>query len=89
MSSSDGKLLRFLQDLTGSLERDELNPRQLQCIGEFFMSYQFQEQAIQDNDQTISDPLLFSKDELLKFLSLGWYVYQILLRKENLPNFNN
>ena len=80
----DDRLIVFLRTLTSSLERGELCPRQLQSIGEFFMSYQFQEQAALDSSGT--PPPRFSHAELVKFLSLGWYVYQVLLRQETLPD---
>jgi len=85
MTSTDERLITFLRDLTGALERGELCQRQLQSVGEFFMSYQFQERAAQDSDESAPDPPRFSRDELIKFLSLGWYVYQVLLQQETLP----
>ena len=50
------------------------------------MSYQFQEQASKDSDTSGLISENFSQKELLKFVSLGWYVYQVLLRKDNLIN---
>mgnify|MGYP001438776367 len=85
MTSTDEKLINFLRDLTGSLERGELCPRQLQSVGEFFMSYQFQDAAAQDGDESAPEPPRFSQAELIKFLSLGWYVYQIILQDGSLP----
>jgi len=78
----DERLIPFLRNLADSVEQSRLRPAQLQRIGEFFMAYQFQEQAA-SGDQGSPD---FSQDDLLKFLSLGWYVYQILLRQETLPD---
>ena len=86
MTSTDQRLITFLRDLTSSLERGELCQLQLQSVGEFFMSYQFQERAVQDSDESTPDPSRFSQAELIKFLSLGWYVYQVLLRQETLQN---
>ena len=85
MTTTDERLTTFLRDLTGALERGELCPRQLQSVGEFFMSYQFQERAAQDSDESAPPPPRFSQEELIKFLSLGWYVYQVLLNQETLP----
>jgi hypothetical protein len=49
------------------------------------MSYQFQEQALKDGEDTIvKDEYNFSQKELIKFVSLGWYVYQVLLRQDTL-----
>ena len=67
----DDKLIFFLRNLANSIESKKLLPRQIQSIGEFFMSYQFQEQAIKDNDNSLSNSLNFSSDDLLKFIILG------------------
>jgi hypothetical protein len=87
MTNTDERLVTFLRDLTGGLERGELCSRQLQSVGEFFMSYQFQEAASQD-DESLPPPPLFSQAELIKFLSLGWYIYQVLLRQDFLSGYD-
>ena len=86
MTIPDDKLITFLRDLTLSLENKKLCSRQLQRVGEFFMSYQFQEQAMQDKDESSPEPVKFSHAELIKFLSLGWYVYQVILQDGSLPS---
>ena len=50
------------------------------------MSYQFQERAAQDGDDSTPAPPRFSQAELIKFLSLGWYVYQVILQDRSLPS---
>jgi hypothetical protein len=85
-SESTEDLIPFLRKLADSIENKELEIQQLQSIGEFFMSYQFQEQASKDSDTSGLISENFSQKELLKFVSLGWYVYQVLLRKDNLIN---
>jgi len=82
-NDSDAKLIPFLRDLANSIERQQLLPKQTQIIGEFFMSYQFQEQAIRDNDNSTPPPSQFSHDDLLKFLTLGWYVYSVILNERS------
>jgi hypothetical protein len=85
------ELLTFLKNLTGALERGELCQRQLSKLGEFFLSYQFQEQVQKDIQTTEQDQNStkeqeeYTRSEMIKFLSLGWYVYQVLLRGETLP----
>jgi hypothetical protein len=81
---SGEKLIPFLRDLADSIERQDLPPRLLESIGDFFMSYQFQQQAIKDLDDSNKTQGRFSKDDLIKFFTLGWYVYQVLLRQESL-----
>ena len=79
--SSDEKLIDFLRELANSVENKQLNSKQLQSIGEFFMSYKFQEQAIRSLNYTDEDEDM-SEEELLKFISLGWYVYRIILKNK-------
>lgn len=76
MENTDERLLIFLKTLTSSLEKGELHPRQVQSIGEFFMTYQFQEKAVTVNNSQ------FNEVDLIKFITLGWYVYQVLLSEE-------
>jgi hypothetical protein len=77
------KLIPFLRNLADTLETQDLPPKLLESIGDFFMSYQFQEQAVKDSDESKIQPK-FNKEELIKFFTFGWYVYQVLLRKETL-----
>jgi len=83
-NESDTMLISFLRNLADSIEQRHLLPRQLQRIGDFFMSYKFQEQAIIDNDN--SEPQLkeFSKEELFKFIVLGWYIYCCILNNNEI-----
>lgn len=79
-------LIPFLRKLADSIENHQLLPQQLQRIGEFFMAYQFQEQAIRDGDTSESDDSLeFDQEELKKFLILGWYCYSVILKNKTLP----
>lgn len=83
MTEEDERLIPFLRNLADSIEKRQLLPRQLLSIGEFFMSYQFQEQAIKDNDNS-SQPLRFNNEDLLKFITMGWFVYCVILKGETL-----
>ena len=81
---SDDKLIPFLRNLADSIEKRELLPQQLQIIGEFFMKYQFQQQAIRDNDTSINPPSSeFHREDFIKFLILGWYIYSCILAEHN------
>lgn len=79
--NADASLIPFLRNLADSIENDRLLPRQLQHIGEFFMSYQFQEQAIRDGETNESPEHSFSKSELMKFIVMGWHIYSCILRE--------
>ena len=79
-SSADANLIPFLRNLADSIEKGNLLPKQLQKIGEFFMAYQFQEQAIKDLDVTDENiDKQFSKKELMKFIVMGWHIYSCIL----------
>ena len=64
-------LKEFLKSLTKSLEKNELDDTKISRISEFFMSYNFQDQTNEEEE--------FQDEELVKFLSLGWYVYTHLI----------
>lgn len=80
------QLVPFLRELADSIESKEVVPQQLRSIGDFFMSYKFQEQALKDSqiDSDKPSPGNVSPTELTKFLFMGWYIYQVLLRSEKL-----
>lgn len=80
VENPDASLAPFLRNLAQSIEEGRLLPRQLQRVGEFFMSYQFQEQAIKDGDNTSdTSNRKFSKSDLMKFIVMGWHVYSCIL----------
>lgn len=76
-NSSNINLICFLRNLADLIEKNQLNSIQKKHIGEFYMSYQFQEETL-NNKNDINDI------DLVKFMSLGYYVYQKLLKEETL-----
>ena len=76
-------LVPFLRKLADSVEKQELAPKQLKNIGQFFMSYKFQEQTIKDENST-EDTEEFSKKELMNFIVLGWYIYTMILKEKTI-----
>ena len=82
-------LVPFLRKLADAIESNEIVPQQLQRIGDFFMSYKFQEQALKDCQTDDRNPPAPSPQELTKFLFMGWYIYQLLLRSETINIENN
>lgn len=85
-TTPEERLIPFLRNLADSIERKQLLPKQLEQIGDFFMTYNFQQQVEDiendddnDEDNDISDA--FDREEIMKFFSLGWYVYTHLLRE--------
>jgi uncharacterized protein YeaO (DUF488 family) len=76
ISKSNLQLVSFLRNLADSIEKEELLPEQVQKIGEFYMSY---EKEIYDSgDNSTEDSM-----DVVKFLTLGWYMYTHLLKNEN------
>jgi hypothetical protein len=70
------QIISFLRNLADSIESDSLSEEQLQHTGEFFMSYKFFEQektSDTENDDSI---------DIVKFITLGWYIYKVLLLKQ-------
>ena len=71
-------LIPFLGNLVDSIKDEKLSADELERIGRFYMSYSFESELDKDSDMSKD----FSKDELLKFLSLGYYIYVHILNKE-------
>jgi|TARA_B110000259_G_scaffold188246_1_gene245900 hypothetical protein len=88
--NGDENMIVFFKNLVISIEEKKLLPQQLQRIGEFFMSYKFQEQAIADGNilENIDDVELNEAD-FMKFLILGWYIYVCILKDKSLPQIDN
>jgi len=79
-SETKQNLILFFKNLTDDIENDKLNEKQLQSLGEFCISYSIQNEI--DNDQNID----MSEKDLIKFLFLGWYMYNIILKDNYLNN---
>ena len=86
INNADLKMISFLRNLADSVESGALLPRQLQHIGEFFMSYQFQEQAIKDGDTSGIENPRFKKADLIKFIIMGWHIYSCISGNSTLPD---
>jgi precorrin-4 methylase len=68
----------FLRELANSIETEELTQKQLILVAEFYMSYQFQKENSYEQESVDE----FDKDELMKFIFIGWYIYKIILEKK-------
>ena len=78
-SETKQNLILFFKNMADDIENDKLTEKELRSSGEFYMSYLVQNEI--DNDQNIH----VSEKDLIKFLFLGWYIYNILL-KDNYSN---
>ena len=85
-NDSDARLIIFLRNLADSIDKKELVPKQKHIIGEFFMKYQFQQQAILANDNS---SLPKTQEEMLKFIVFAWYVYCCILTKDPIQLFDD
>ena len=75
LTENNKQLVPFLRNLADSVESNMISPEKLQYIGEFYMSYKFfDENKTQEteNDDSI---------DIVKFITLGWYMYKVLLSK--------
>jgi hypothetical protein len=92
MEDSTRKLVPFLRDLADSIEQNNLRPSQLRRVGEFFMTYQFQKQALLDHyeddsgdDQSAED--LHPEEEIIRFVVMGYYIYRHIIGGTTIPDF--
>jgi len=76
INSSNIKLIYFLRNLADLIEKKQLNSIQTKLIGEFYLSYKFQE--ILKENKTINDI------DLIKFCSIGYYIYEKLLNTKKI-----
>lgn len=57
-------LLPFLKELIDDIESEKLSPENLQRVGEFYMSYLYNQKDAK-----------FSEEEIRKFTVMGWYIH--------------
>lgn len=74
---ADDLLPPFLRTLAERIEQKQLGNEQLRRVGEFFMSYLFEEQVELDN-KGYEESVDVDKD-FKKFLVLGWYAYSHII----------
>jgi hypothetical protein len=82
IQNTSEQLVPFLRNLANLVEKKQLLPEQLQSIGEFFMAYQFKS----DTKQDLNPKVKFAHKDLMKFITLGWYVYCHILNDTPLPS---
>ena len=80
-NDSDAQLVPFLRELADSIESAQIHQEQLKRVGEFFMSYKFQEELI-NNDEEKDPEKEYEDMDIIKFITLGWWIYQHLSDEE-------
>lgn len=69
------QLINFLRNLANDIENNNIENENLLKISQFMMNFQFQNQQDEQSDD-------YSNDDMVKFLSLGWYIYTQLLNQD-------
>lgn len=65
------ELSSFLYNLSKSIEKDELNQKQLSDISSFFLKWNHYEEFENNIEE-------YDKKDMIKFMFLGWYIYNII-----------
>jgi len=80
----------FLRNIADMLDSNSLNNKELQLVGEFYMSYKFQNNIVNNFDNIDNEELENIKDsDFIKYLILGWYIYCVILKDDNYLNLQN
>jgi hypothetical protein len=74
----ENPLITFFRDLADKIERKELSSEQLKNLGEIYIK-----DSMISNLQSIEEHLN-DEEALLKYITMGWYVYEVLLQKQQL-----
>jgi hypothetical protein len=77
---SNDKLIKFLRDTANSFEQKNLNETEIFSIGELYTSMKFFKHNSYINKEKQDEK------DLIKFLSLGWYIYNIIDENKNESN---
>lgn len=83
---ADFQLTTFLKGLIASIDEKTITSRQLRNVGEFYMSYMFNEQVGADDEETDIDD--FQSQDFMKFMVMGWYIYKIILADKQIDKID-
>ena len=79
-SNVDKKLVSFLRDLADKIDTEALSVDQLQHVGEFHINY-ITQNITKGEDATNYEDI--SDIDLIKFVSLGLYMYKYYIGDKN------
>lgn len=71
--------ITFLKDLQKQIENNTLSSLDKRKIGEFILRYHFEKEVEEMTDE-------ISEDEVMRYTSIGWYVYNVILNREELSS---
>ncbi len=87
MDGSSKRLVPFLRGLADRIEAGDIKEEQLVRVGEFFMAYEFHQQAMFDSDEDDREGYNdIPMSDLTKFIVMGYHVYRNLLMTERLSS---
>jgi hypothetical protein len=73
------KIIEFLRNTAELIEKNEISEQSLQIAGEYYMRHLCKAE-IDDVNATLEEK------DLVKFLTVGWYIYNIILKEKNLKS---
>jgi hypothetical protein len=73
------KIIDFLRNTADLIEKNEIDEQSFQLAGEYYMRYLCKTE-IDEVDAKIEEK------DLVKFLTVGWYIYNIILKEKNLKS---
>jgi hypothetical protein len=68
----------FLRNLADSIDNETIESNNLKIVGEFYMKYKF------NNFKKDGKTYEFTEEEIVKFIFLGWFIYNIILKDSEL-----
>lgn len=79
-------LIPFLRDLTDNIENNTICPEKLKLVGEFYMSYLFQAEVIDEKNREENEekPDVLTDQDLMKFIFMGYYIYCHILENRSI-----
>jgi hypothetical protein len=80
MSENNDKIINFLRNTADLIEKNEIDEQNLQLAGEYYMRYLLQTEVDNVQNATIEEK------DLVKFLTTGWYIYNVILKEKNLKS---
>jgi len=73
---NNNKIIDFLRNTADLIEKNEINEQSLQLAGEYYMRYLCK---IEIDDSKVAT---LDEKDLVKFLTVGWYIYNIILKEK-------
>jgi hypothetical protein len=80
-NNEDVYLALFLRDLADSIDSKKLQQEELKCVGEFYMNYKMNEEISKESKS--NEESNFDDMDIIRFLTMGWYIYTQLINKDN------